>query len=937
MSDFNITISENPINVVAQTTPIEVVVSQVGIQGIQGPSGANGGGGSSNFIRSGENLFDSNSGVSINYNTRQLIDSVGSQSLDWGSRILKDGFQNYSILYDNRILRNAAQVDVLDYNNLFLSGNWLKNGNYILTSQDSGNILNLINSIAVGTGNFYLKSNPNFYSTSGNVENTGTSLQNQINNLSRVSNPVTGSGIINYIPKFLSNGSGLINSNIIDSGNSVTFNTPIRITQISGEGFWKSNDGFNALQVGPFGALYSNTTLRVAGVFYIGSLDDVQIGRYATSSMFLGSNNNVNIGGFSNNTFTQNINLRGNNINASGDLYVSGSILSSGFPVLTQRNIIDSGNQIQFNITNTNLSSGILVINPTGLFLSIDNIYDIGQTSTNRPRNVNIGGNVRAAAGNVYANIGNFPTIRLGGEGVADTQISRSAANTYKLDSTSAILQFGGTTTGFPSIKRSGQNLALRLADDSDYTSLELKNISGYGNLSITGDVNGNRGLFGTINFGNGSLTQSRLTLSNQVGVSEARITYGANGVLVLDSALGSSFNRLQFGGGATPWPSIAKSGTNLQFRYHDDTDYCSISAKSGIFTSSVGVNLPINTSPISNLDVSGHIKALDITGQKFFGPTWAINGRNLNFVNIGLAFINAGGDALKIGGGADSTINPTLTLEANSNNSYFTKSNLGINNTSPISALDVTGNIIASGIKLSNATGLCIVKFDNNLNLVPSNIIDSGNSIIFGITNISSNTGIIRITSGGNVGIRCENPQAKFVVSGIAGEIRYGSDSNSNQLNFYDNNGGLQTRLVGNNNTNTPGIYDYNARFTINNQVGGQGLTVLNVGSGPGRVGVNNINPASALDVSGNITASGIKGNGNLAIGSSNLINNIILSGSDINFYGNTSGSAPATTSFLLPVNENIYGKTDAFLGSPDGWLQILVSGRVAKVPYYY
>ena len=51
--------------------------------------------------------------------------------------------------------------------------------------QSTGTALqNQINSIKNGTGNFYLKSNPDKFSSSGNVENTGTSLQNRINSLS---------------------------------------------------------------------------------------------------------------------------------------------------------------------------------------------------------------------------------------------------------------------------------------------------------------------------------------------------------------------------------------------------------------------------------------------------------------------------------------------------------------------------------------------------------------------------------------------------------------------------------------------------------------------------------------------------------------------------------------------------------------------------------
>ena len=120
--------------------------------------------GDSNFI----GLIDSNGTVSHNWNSRVLLDSVGTSSIDYGSRILKDSIQNYSILWDNRVLRNSAQEDVINWNNRFLSGNWTKDGNYILTSIDSGNLYSgeqRIRTIAPsGSGNCFISFNPIFQS-----------------------------------------------------------------------------------------------------------------------------------------------------------------------------------------------------------------------------------------------------------------------------------------------------------------------------------------------------------------------------------------------------------------------------------------------------------------------------------------------------------------------------------------------------------------------------------------------------------------------------------------------------------------------------------------------------------------------------------------------------------------------------------------------------
>lgn len=48
-------------------------------------------------------------------------------------------------------------------------------------------------------------------------------------------------------------------------------------------------------------------------------------------------------------------------------------------------------------------------------------------------------------------------------------------------------------------------------------------------------------------------------------------------------------------------------------------------------------------------------------------------------------------------------------------------------------------------------------------------------------------------------------------------------------------------------------------------------------------------------------------------------------------------SGSFPPSQSLLTLVNQPIRGATGFMLGEPDGWWSILVSGRSARVPYYY
>ncbi len=89
------------------------------------------------------------------------------------------------------------------------------------------------------------------------------------------------------------------------------------------------------------------------------------------------------------------------------------------------------------------------------------------------------------------------------------------------------------------------------------------------------------------------------------------------------------------------------------------------------------------------------------------------------------------------------------------------------------------------------------------------------------------------------------------------------------------------------------------------------------------GALGVNNLTPLYTLDVGGS---------GNFQSGvSTNLINVTGLN------FSSGSGTPPSQTTFLIPVQENIYGATTSFLGEPSGWVNILVSGRTARMPFYF
>jgi len=95
-----------------------------------------------------------------------------------------------------------------------------------------------------------------------------------------------------------------------------------------------------------------------------------------------------------------------------------------------------------------------------------DNTYDIGASGATRPRTIYVGTSVISAQ---FA----FPSSTKLDGGTDGILLMRNAAGT---DFTR--LQFGGTTSSFPALKRSSAALHVRLADDSSYADLVLSSLA---------------------------------------------------------------------------------------------------------------------------------------------------------------------------------------------------------------------------------------------------------------------------------------------------------------------------------------------------------------------------------------------------------------------------------------------------------------------------
>lgn len=122
-------------------------------------------------------------------------------------------------------------------------------------------------------------------------------------------------------------------------------------------------------------------------------------------------------------------------------------------------------------------------------------------------------------------------------------------------------LGFGGTSSSFPSLKRSSTVLQARLADDSLFAPFQA----------------------------------SQLRLNSGTVISDS-----SDGVLLLQNAAGTDFTRLQFGGTSSSFPSLVRSSAALLVGLADGSAFADFSA--AIITAAAGTATPANGSTAARL-----------------------------------------------------------------------------------------------------------------------------------------------------------------------------------------------------------------------------------------------------------------------------------------------------------------------------------------------
>lgn len=220
-----------------------------------------------------------------------------------------------------------------------------------------------------------------------------------------------------------------------------------------------------------------------------------------------------------------------------------------------------------------------------------------------------------------------------------------------------------------------------------------------------------------------------------------------------------------------------------------------------------------------------------------FVDFVYTSSGSTSNQIRMGL--LNQSSPMIIVSGTA-TTITGDVNIDSNTFKLDSVNNRVGINNSAPTQALDVVGSIVATGSITGNTiAGTISTAVQPNITQVGS----LSTLVVVGETNIDSNT--LRVSSALNrVGIVNPTPTEALDVNGnilasgsITGATIAGTISTASQPNITST--GTLTSLTVTGNTNI----DSNT---------------LKVDSTTNRVGVVNSTPTEALDVTGNIKASG-------------------------------------------------------------------------------
>lgn len=358
---------------------------------------------------------------------------------------------------------------------------------------------------------------------------------------------------------------------------------------------------------GTVGAITPNT-----GAFTTGSFSGALT--LGTSGILVGGTNTIEQRNSTNeqkfniyNTYTDASNYeRASLLFVSNTLVLRTEALGTG----TARSVIiqaGTGGTLSFR---TNGTTNKWQIDTTGNFLAAaDNTYDIGASGATRPRNLYIAGN-GTFGGDISATSGALtlgPTQKLLFSGNGGLFCASDGVFNFRdvAQTSFGRLQFGGTTSSFPAIKRSSATLAFRLADDSADCAITAGAITASG--AVTASANGADSA-PAVNITGAPFAGTGITSFPLVYVNET----GATASTTLNTA-GTLFG--VNGNGTADLMNLLKDGVSQ----------CKVTS-GGVLTATGGLTIPVGSvagnaatnSGLYNLD--DYVFAIKYAGSYFMG-----------------------------------------------------------------------------------------------------------------------------------------------------------------------------------------------------------------------------------------------------------------------------------------------------------------------------
>lgn len=265
-------------------------------------------------------------------------------------------------------------------------------------------------------------------------------------------------------------------------------------------------------------------------------------------------------------------------------------------------------------------------------------------------------------------------------------------------------LVFGGTSSSFPSWKRSAANFEARLADDSGFCNVAVNDVI----MPTTGQAQWS---------------------------TKGSIVMSADGVHVLRDNASTSYGRLTLGGATSSFPAIKRNAAAINFRLGDDSADAAITTgsivASGSIVTAAGATYQFNGSSAIAAPSDGVLKisnnaATDFTRLQFGGTTSSFPAlkKNSTALNVRLAddsadapITAAGITASGIIAGAGGLKRVTAQFDMTSNTTLTNVTGLSVALAASTSylfrAVLFTVSNVAGGVKAAVAHSGTVTKID--------------------------------------------------------------------------------------------------------------------------------------------------------------------------------------------------------------------------------